>query len=90
MYYKITLLFVNLSHLNVDLHVTKNTTVVIEICVFSRGHLNTKLPQSKYLDVKIGLLFIFIRSELASLAPSYRTTLKSFGVSWTGMNLHVI
>lgn len=65
MFNKISLLFVNFRHLNVDLHVTKNTVVVIKICIFSRGHLNTKLPQSKYLDVKIGLLFIFIRSELA-------------------------
>lgn len=29
--------------------------------------------------------FIFLRSELASLAPSYRTTLRSCGVSWIGM-----
>lgn len=31
---------------------------------------------------------IFIRSELVSPAPSYRTTLKSCGVSWTGMLTH--
>lgn len=30
-------------------------------------------------------VLLFIRSELASLAPSYRTTLKSCGVSWIGM-----
>lgn len=76
----------NFSHLNVDLHVTKKTVVVIKICIFSTCRLNTKLPQSKLLDDKTGLLFIFIRSELVSLAPSYRITLKSFGVSWTGMN----